>query len=90
MYSPVFRALYVPLVDTLKTVFRRTDAQGDATLVAVLRDADLRPALMACARRRCCCTTNWIRFRGNEDVAVRSLGAQESFFRPPGQAQTRR
>jgi hypothetical protein len=33
------------LVDTLNTVFRRTDAQGAAALVAVLRDAVPRPAL---------------------------------------------
>ena len=33
------------MVDTLNTVFRRTDAQGAAALVAVLRDAVPRLAL---------------------------------------------
>jgi len=45
VFSSTFRALRDPLVDALETAFRRSDAQGDAALVAVLRDADLRPAL---------------------------------------------
>lgn len=47
MFSPRHRQLGDPQVDTLRTVFLRTDVEGYARCVAVLRDTDLRAQLHA-------------------------------------------
>ena len=45
MFSAEHRATSDPQIDSLRTVFLRTDAEGYASCVAVLRDADLVPVL---------------------------------------------
>ena len=47
MFSPDYRARREPHLDSLRRVFLHTDPEGYARCVAVLRDADLRPALSA-------------------------------------------
>ena len=45
MFSTPFREASDPHLETMRTVFLKTDPMGYASCVAVLRDADLRPAL---------------------------------------------
>ncbi len=45
MFSAAHRASGDPLIDTLRTVCQRMDANGYAASLAVLRDTDLRPVL---------------------------------------------
>jgi 3-oxoadipate enol-lactonase len=49
MFSSAFRETGNPHIETLRTVFLSTDPQGYASMVAVLRDADLVDSLPAIA-----------------------------------------